>query len=178
MNVQVTQIWEDFQLELKGFIVNRVKKQADADDILQDVFIKIIHNESKLTAAENMRSYLYGMVRNAVSDYFRKQKAQLDFNELPNVFSEEESEDLYEKLAICCVAPFIDQLPEKYKTALIDVELNGVPQKQLAHDLGLSYSAAKSRVQRGREKLKHMILGCCMENGVPLKSQKEKSCDC
>ena len=52
-------------------------------------------------------------------------------------------------------------LPEKYRQAVYLTDIVGLSQKELAKSLGISYSGAKSRVQRGREKLKEIILQCC-----------------
>ena len=68
MAVEVTAIWNDFHKELKAFILNKTRNPDDAADILQEVFIKIIRNIDKVNQAENLRHYLYGIVRNAISD--------------------------------------------------------------------------------------------------------------
>ena len=60
-----------------------------------------------------------------------------------------------------CIRPFLNQLPDKYREAVETVDLQGVSQKDLALDLGLSHSAIKSRVQRGRGMLKTLFQECC-----------------
>jgi RNA polymerase sigma-70 factor (ECF subfamily) len=55
----------------------------------------------------------------------------------------------------------IYSLPEPYRDALVLTEFEGLTQKELAERLGISLSGAKSRVQRGREKLKEMLFDCC-----------------
>lgn len=50
---------------------------------------------------------------------------------------------------------------DKYKEAIILTEFNGLTQKQLAQKLNISYSGAKSRVQRGKENLKKLFTDCC-----------------
>ncbi|MEO1451622.1 MAG: sigma factor-like helix-turn-helix DNA-binding protein, partial [Bacteroidota bacterium] len=76
---------------------------------------------------------------------------------------------------------FLKQLPPKYQEALTATALEGVSQKELAEQLGISYSGAKSRVQRGKEKLKSLILACCKTEtdryGNLIEIQK-KACDC
>ena len=52
-------------------------------------------------------------------------------------------------------------LPEPYREALLLTEYEGLTQQQLAERVGISLSGAKSRVQRGREKLKQILLDCC-----------------
>jgi RNA polymerase sigma-70 factor (ECF subfamily) len=55
----------------------------------------------------------------------------------------------------------IERLPQPYREALELTEYDGLTQQALAERLGISVSGAKSRVQRGREKLKGMLLDCC-----------------
>ncbi|RMG58329.1 MAG: sigma-70 family RNA polymerase sigma factor [Bacteroidetes bacterium] len=74
--------------------------------------------------------------------------------------SETEDPDLTTRFS-ACIRPMIEGLPEPYREALWLSEMEGLSQKELAARLGISYSGAKSRVQRGREKLKAQILACC-----------------
>lgn len=60
-----------------------------------------------------------------------------------------------------CLKPMINKMPERYKQAVTLTEIKGLTQKDMAEKLGLSISGAKSRVQRGRDKLKEMLLECC-----------------
>jgi RNA polymerase sigma-70 factor (ECF subfamily) len=95
-----------------------------------------------------------------LSNYFRKEKW---IDELPSQLQstdEYEEPDLAQEV-IACFESVIQQLPEKYKVALELSELQGMSQKELSEQLGISYSGAKSRVQRGREMLKELLTGCC-----------------
>jgi RNA polymerase sigma-70 factor, ECF subfamily len=159
MTSDITPIWTEFHKELKVYITKIVKNQTDADDILQEVFIKIMLNSDKVKLARNLRQYIYGIVRNSIGDYFRK-KPNSDI-EVPAATIEVDEQFLNATIADCCIKPFINQLPEKYKIALLLTEFQDVSQKDLAEKLNISYSGAKSRVQRGKEKLKEMILNCC-----------------
>jgi RNA polymerase sigma-70 factor (ECF subfamily) len=55
----------------------------------------------------------------------------------------------------------IENLPNRYRDAVRLYELQGVSQAEIAERLGISLSGAKSRVQRGREKLKQVLERCC-----------------
>lgn len=157
----ITAIWTAFHKELRVFILNKTHNPADADDILQDVFVKILRNKDKVDRAKNLRPYLYSMVRNAVYDHFRSKRPASDISDIQEPLTEEESRSLNETIADCCVRPFISKLPEAYRDALLITEFEDVSQKELAERLHISYSGAKSRVQRGKEKLKELILQCC-----------------
>lgn len=60
-----------------------------------------------------------------------------------------------------CVAAMVDALPSSYREALRLTEYQGLSQKALSERLGISFSGAKSRVQRARAKLKQQLLECC-----------------
>jgi RNA polymerase sigma-70 factor (ECF subfamily) len=60
-----------------------------------------------------------------------------------------------------CLAGFIHELPDEYREIIIDSDLKGIKQKDLAGKYSLAYPSVRSRVQRGRSRLKEMLLTCC-----------------
>lgn len=60
-----------------------------------------------------------------------------------------------------CILPLVQRLPQPYRQALLLTEVEGMTPKDLARRLGLSFSGAKSRVQRARDKLRELLLDCC-----------------
>jgi len=80
-----------------------------------------------------------------------------------------------------CVLPMIEMLPQGYREALVLAEIDGLSLKEVAERLGLSLPGAKSRVQRGREKLKKIFLECCHFKfdcrGNPIDWSPKKECD-
>ncbi len=180
MNNDVTSIWSEFHKELKSFVYNKTRNSDDTDDILQEVFIKIIRNISKVKHSKNLRQYLYGIVRNTVNDYFKNQKKTSPDSEIPDLLSEQEIQTLNATVAECCIKPFINKLPGTYKDALLITEFQNISQKELAKQLNISYSGLKSRVQRGKEKLKELILSCCTYEVDPygnLLDDNERNCN-
>lgn len=181
MTTEVTTIWTDFHKELKAFIFNKTRNSIDTEDILQEAFIKIIRNIDKVNQAENLRQYLYGIVRNTINDYFRNRKQIIDNTEVEEKISDEETQFLNTTIAECCIKPFINKLPLNYRDALLITEFEQISQKDLAQRLNISYSGAKSRVQRGKEKLKELILNCCAYQSDKygnLIDTEDKNCDC
>lgn len=161
MTPEITSIWENFHKELKAFIQNKTRNTADTDDILQDAFLRIIRNLDKVKQSDNLRNYLYGIVRNTVYDHFNRKKAVFLTDEPNDVLNDEEAHNLNSAVAECCIKPLINKLPDHYREALLITEFQDISQKELALKLNISYSGAKSRVQRGKEKLKELLLECC-----------------
>lgn len=161
MNVSTNQVWEEFSIRLKQFILNRVHNEHDAEDILQDVFCKIHSNLNQLKDWDKLSAWVYQTTRNAVIDYYRRRKILLD---IPEFNVSLDSGDIAENInneILPCLNPMVNHLPEKYRQAIRLVYIDGLTQKAMAEKLGLSLSGAKSRVQRAREKLKDLLLGCC-----------------
>jgi len=155
-----TEIWEAFSQDLRGFIARRVADADDADDILQDVFIKIHTHIDTLQEDERLVPWLYRIARNTITDYYRARRQTVELPEAYPALSEEKDEDLIQDLAVG-VHGMIASLPEKYRQAVLLSEIEGVKQQGVAEQLGLSLSGAKSRVQRGRDLMRQELLDCC-----------------
>lgn len=153
-------IWKDYQEGLLGFIRSRVTDISVADDILQDVFVRIHANIDTLKEEGSVKSWIYQIARNALIDYYRANKPM---EELPESIAapEVDAGGKAQREIEGCVVRLIKELPELYREALLLSEVEGLTQKETAERLGLSLSGAKSRVQRGRELLKDLLDGCC-----------------
>jgi len=160
----IAYIHEQFSEQLTDFVCKKVGHLDYCNDILQEVYIKIIQNIDKITKADNIEGYLIRICNNAVIDYHRAKPARIEWADPESDAFGEEQEPKRERalqLADCCLRPFIESLEPIYREALVLTDLEGMSQKQLAEKLGISLSGAKSRVQRAREKLKGAILQCC-----------------
>jgi RNA polymerase sigma-70 factor (ECF subfamily) len=153
-------IYQDFSGQLLRFIEQRVPEPDTAEDILQDVFLRIHNHVDSLRDDAKLQSWVYQIARNAIVDYYRGRRETTQLTEdlsLPVTFDlPDATQDL-----IPSVRQLINCLPENYRQPLILSEYEGLTQQEIAERLGLSLSGAKSRVQRAREKIKDMFLDCC-----------------
>lgn len=158
MNLSSEKLWHDHNKELKRFILSKVKDKDVCNDLLQDVFIKIHTSMNTLKDESRVKQWAYQITRNTINDHFRKHKfASGSSNiDLPEIINEGNNTQ-FEK----CLGSFVKDLPLKYKDAITKVELQNKSQLDLAKELMISYSAAKSRVQRARELLKEKFMQCC-----------------
>jgi RNA polymerase sigma-70 factor, ECF subfamily len=159
MTPTVENIWNEFAARLGQFIRTRVSDPTTAEDILQDVFVRIQARLDQLDDPAKLQSWLYLIARNAIIDHYRTRKQTTELPEsLPAEVPEDDSEMEGLKAAF---RRMIYSLPDPYRDALIVTEFEGLTQKQLAERLGISLSGAKSRVQRARAQLKQMLHDCC-----------------
>jgi RNA polymerase sigma-70 factor, ECF subfamily len=163
MKATIDTIYQTFDSQLADLICRKVNHQECCNDILQEVYIKVILNIDKIEKADNVRSYLLKIADNAVVDHYRKElnKKNVTFSEDFVLLEETHANDQSLKLADCCLKPMIESLEPIYREALILIELEGLSQQQYAEKVGISYTNAKTRVQRAREKLRKIILQCC-----------------
>lgn len=155
----VAPVFQEYRDILTRFITNRVKDHVDREELLSQVMMKIYDNCEKVDGVRNTEAWLITIAKNTITDYFREQQKRHS-EALPLELSEAYDEDLIQQLSDC-IPSLIEKLPEKYAKPLIDADLKGISQKQLAIDYNMSESGLKSRVQRGRIHLKALFTECC-----------------
>ena len=153
--------WQEHRSELYRFALRRVRDEASAEDIVHDVLVKAYSRQRTLKEPSKLRPWLYQITRNAIVDYYRSQKpAQAVPDDFVREDTNEEDDHAKKELARCLV-PLLNELPDLYRQALRLAEFEGATQREVASQLGLSLSGAKSRVQRGRKMLLGVLLKCC-----------------
>ncbi len=160
MKENIEELWLKLGNKLKAFILSKVHDETTADDILQEVFLKIHSKIDTLNDDTKIQSWIYQITRNLVVDYFRSIKK--DRQQLLYPFeNEEDSSNEFMVETLQDMVKMMDDLPQKYCEALCLTELEGMSQKVYAEKIGISYSGAKSRVQRAKKMLKDMLMKCC-----------------
>lgn len=182
MSISINDIWEQFNKPLKNFINKRVQKEEDAEDILQEIFIKVHNNIESLKDDKKVYAWIYQITRNVIVDYYRRSEISIEFLELPENLTDNKEYDLSLNGEIAnCLKPMIESLPEDYKQAILLTEFENLTQKELSNRMGISVSGAKSRVQRARKKLKGILLECCsleLDNLGNIVNYEHKSTNC
>jgi len=168
-------MWQQVYKGLRAFVVKRVANEAEADDILQEVFLRMHRRLNSLKNPQRLVAWVYRITRHAIVDHYRKVERRRevpvglasDLDEahptaepLPSA-SSKDSGQLREELA-GCLRPMLARLSAQYRDAVTLVELEGLTQNEAAKQLKLTLSGMKSRVQRGRRQLKHLLEDCCV----------------
>lgn len=153
---------QDLEHKLRPFVARRVPP-AEVDDVLQDVFVRLQRGLPALRDEDRFLPWLYQVARSAVQESLR-QRAR---HPLASHDDDEPAVVEPEGLVVCetglaaFAANAVTRLPSPYREALTLTELQGMTQLAAAKLLGLSTSGMKSRVQRGREKLRALLESCC-----------------
>ncbi len=188
-------LWRELHGRLFAFLRARVASREDAEDLLQDVFARI-HSRAQWQDVESVSGFVFRSARNAVTDYHRRRATAAKGSEalaestaagkVSRPFSPSWMNDDAgaERELASCLEPLVARLPEHYRAALELTELRELTQRQAAERLGISLSGVKSRVSRGRAKLKELLLDCChveldRRRGIAeLEPRQPGSCSC
>ena len=172
-------LWTEFAAPLRGFLRARTSSDADAEDLLQDVFVRIQKRLPDLHDASKIQGWVYRIARNAVIDYYRGRREHVPFdaNAESGDPTGEELVDLRPALR-----NFIAALPATYREPLVRHEFQNESIEEVAAALGLTITATKSRVRRARLMLREMLDRCCRfefdRRGRVIEATPRKVCRC
>jgi RNA polymerase sigma-70 factor, ECF subfamily len=158
---------------LHAFLARRVESPEVADDLTQDVLLRLLQHQDGLV--DNPTAWLYRVARNVLIDHYRTRASQRrrhtgDPTTAATVLADEPFADdpqATQRELAGCLRSLVDQLAEPYRSAVTAVDLDGQTQADAARRSGLSVSGMKSRVQRGRRQLRTLLTECCRVHTSP-----------
>lgn len=181
MEQKTTELWNTFSESLHRFILNKVKNEALADDLLQETFIRIHSKIDSLRDETKVQGWVFQIARNIINDHFRKSAPQLT-GDLPELREQESADDEEMTRAIRGMVEFMEDLPKQDCQAICQVDFEGISIQEYAERTGISYTAAKTRVARARHKLGDLLMNCCHyefdKYGTVLSYHPIKCCCC
>lgn len=160
--------WEAVAERLRPFVRARVSSDADADDVLQDVLLRMVRGLPDLRDHDRLGPWMYRIARTAIADHGRaraRHPLAEPASEAVEIAApgepEVEEDEMARRVVASVLRLFVAALPEPYREAVTLTDLDGLTQREAAEVLSLSLSGMKSRVQRGRAKLRAMLEACC-----------------
>ena len=146
--------------KVRAFIRRRVRNEATADDLAQETLLKVYRSRAALRDGQRIEAWLYRIARTTLIDFYRRQRPG---EELPADLAVETNEGADEVTAamVRSLRRFLGELPERYREPVRLAEFEGLPLAKIALRMGLSLTAVKSRVRRGRAMLRKKLQDCC-----------------
>lgn len=155
------EIWKLLSSRLRGFLRQRVSDEQLAEDLLQETFLRIHRRLPQLEDRQRLTSWVFQIARNLVADHYRSQARKAGESLSAEPTSGSNGDENLNEMVSGWLPAMIARLPESYREAVELYELQGLSQQAIAERLQISLSGAKSRVQRGREKLRSLLFECC-----------------
>jgi RNA polymerase sigma-70 factor, ECF subfamily len=160
----LNQAWTLHEPELRGWAKHRLGNTEDAEDLLQDLFIKALRQGERFCSVQNARAWLFEVARNTLADRLRVERHTV---ELPNDLVMEVEELAAVDSLTACLPRVLSELDLEDRDAITLCDLQGMSQAEYAKAKGLSLSAAKSRVQRARTRMKQQMSVACQVKTDP-----------
>ncbi|HKU61367.1 MAG TPA: RNA polymerase sigma factor [Gemmatimonadales bacterium] len=154
-----------------GFLQRRVGSRDEAEDILQEAFVRTIGRTDSLPEPESATAWFYRVLRNALIDHHRREGTRT--RALQKLAGEAEEstaapDQELEAVACACVGALVGTLKPEYGMALRRVDLDGLSVRAFAEEAGITPGNAGVRLHRAREALRRQVArscGTCLSHG-------------
>ncbi|MBW8325384.1 MAG: RNA polymerase sigma-70 factor [Prolixibacteraceae bacterium] len=154
---------------LLGYCSLFIHNQAQANDLVQECFVRLWEKRSTISASQSVESLLFVMLRNRCLNYLRDQKLHVSDksinlvgeNELQHLyqldFAGKEEKTLEEKL-IEAIRESVEKLPEKRKLVFVKTKIEGKKNKEVAEELNISVKAVEKHLHQAKEQIRKEML--------------------
>jgi len=153
-----------------AFLERRVGSREEAEDILQEAFVRSLHHGPSTADSTSVTAWFYRVLRNALTDHFRRKDSR---GRALDRFAAETEEatgpDTELDSVVCaCVLSLVDTIKPEYGAAIRRVDLDGVSVRDYAGETGITPSNAGVRLHRARQALRKQLArscGTCLTHG-------------
>ena len=150
-------IFNTFYNRLYAFSLNYVEDTYAAEDIVENVFLVLWQKKNDFGKVENLKSYLYSMVRNASIDYLKKEERSVTLDIDKHDTIELLDQHIIEEETHALLYKALDSLPAKCRKVFELSCLEGVKYKDISEELEISINTVKSQRARAIELLKQNL---------------------
>ncbi|HET6795804.1 MAG TPA: sigma-70 family RNA polymerase sigma factor [Gemmatimonadales bacterium] len=146
-----------------SFLVRRVGSRDDAEDILQEAFVRSLEHTASLPSSTSAITWFYRVLRNAMTDHYRRKESR--GRALEQLAAESDPSDPadseLEAVVCACVLSLFDTLKPEYAAAIRQVDLDGASVRAYSEEAGITPSNGGVRLHRAREALRRQLARCC-----------------
>ena len=169
---RITEVVKREQSRLRNFIRRRVPDEFDAEDVLQDVFYRLVEANRLLMPIDHVTGWLFQVARNRITDLFRKKKPE-NFSDVAVETADDTllledllpspdagPEALYARSVLLDeLEDALDELPEEQRQVFIGHEIEGLSFKEMAVETGVSVNTLLGRKRNAVLHLRERLQG-------------------
>jgi len=150
----------DIVPSLRSFFGRRISRPDDAEDLTQETLLKAFRAIAAEREVEYVSAWVFGIARRTLADYYRYRPTPDTTAQSLAIACPDANSDLLAVLT-CSARCYLETLPAIYRDPVHLADYEGFSHAEVADKLGLSLSAAKSRIRRGKLMVRGMMEACC-----------------
>jgi RNA polymerase sigma-70 factor (ECF subfamily) len=166
---------------LYNYALRMTNNPADADDLLQETFLKAYRFWDKYEQGTNIRAWLFRIMKNSFINRYRKETkepATVEYQEVENFYasiraessaSSDLQENMIGNLLDDDVASAVAELPEDFRTVVILCDIEGLSYEEISEFVDIPLGTVRSRLHRGRKLLRDRLTDYAKKKGYVAK---------
>ncbi|MEI8031329.1 MAG: sigma-70 family RNA polymerase sigma factor [Comamonadaceae bacterium] len=154
----LTKAWTAHETELRVWLRHRMNSPAEADDLLQDLFLKALRQGERFCSIQNAQAWLFEVARNTLADHLRVARKTVGLPD--DLVAPTDEIDTVDTLT-ACLPRVLSELSFDDREVIALCDLQGMAQADYARQKDLTLSAVKSRIQRARQRLRDRMTTAC-----------------
>jgi len=181
-------LYSDFEKEaiphmdsVYNFALRMTGDEDDADDLVQETFLKAFRFFDKFEKGTNCKAWLFRILKNSFINDYRKQNKEpekVDYEDVQNFYetitadevdSTHYEHDVFSNLLDDEISKAIGQLPEDFRTVIILNDIEGFTYEEIADFVDVPVGTVRSRLHRARKMLYSQLYGYAKEKGFLVK---------
>lgn len=171
---------------LYNFALRMTSDPDEADDLLQETYLKAYRFFDKFEQGTNCKAWLFRIMKNSFINIYRrtsKEPAKVDYNDVEEFYhtiraESTDANDLEEKIFSNIldddVSTALETLPEEFRTVVILCDIEGFTYEEIADFVECPIGTVRSRLHRGRKMLRSQLYDYATQRGFEDKERKKK----
>jgi RNA polymerase sigma-70 factor (ECF subfamily) len=166
--------------QLYSAALRMTRNPADAEDVVQETFLKAYRAYDSYTEGTNLKAWLYRILTNTYINKYRKQQrrpAEVELGELQDLYlykrlgessgaTQSAEADMLDAFVDSDVIEALESLPETFRLPVLLADVDGFSYKEIAEMLDVPIGTVMSRLHRGRKALQKKLWDVAQEHGI------------
>jgi RNA polymerase sigma-70 factor (ECF subfamily) len=172
----------EYMDSLYSAALRMTRKPADAEDLVQETYLKAYRGFEGFEQGTNLKAWLYRILTNTYINRYRQQKRRPDETDLDDVedfylyrrlggidearISKSAEDSMLELFTDDEVKNALESLPETFRMAVLLADVEGFSYKEIAEIMDIPIGTVMSRLHRGRKALQKRLYGFAVDRGL------------